>query len=82
MNKTITLELPIAIKTIISRLKLKDKIELVHILEKETRKSRWSILLNRINNRFKKNPVTENEINLMCKTIRQSSYEKTAKNSH
>jgi hypothetical protein len=53
---SLAVKVPIDIESVIQQLSLKDKIKLVQKLEKQTRRRRWTPLLNRIQKRTAKNP--------------------------
>jgi hypothetical protein len=53
---SLAVKVPIDIESVIQQLSIKDKIKLVQKLEKQTRRQRWTPLLNRIQKRAAKNP--------------------------
>ena len=65
------------IQTTINQLGMPEKMKIFETLEKETRKERWKNLFNRIEKRYKKNPVSDEEILRICKEVRKKRYERT-----
>lgn len=65
------LAVKVPIENLIQQLSVKEKIKLVHELERQTRRQRWAPLLNRLQKRAAKKPVTEKEIVAMVKEARQ-----------
>ena len=65
------------IQTTIKQLGMPEKMKIFETLEKETRKERWKNLFNRIEKRYKKNPVSDEEILRICKEVRKKRYERT-----
>lgn len=70
------------IERIIDTLKIKEKVKIFEKLGKETRKGRWGNLLNRIENRYKKYPISDKEITSICKEVRKNRYEKRPNSSY
>lgn len=85
-NATITLDLNInqveeLAKNLIGKLDIKQKINLAHNLEKETREARWNDLTKKIRARAVKHPISDAEITKICKEVRRELYEKRTKSS-
>lgn len=72
---TVTVEVDIRqIEAAIRRLKTQDKIKLVENLEKETWPDRFKALMERIDRKSAKHPISEQEINRVCQTVRHKRY--------
>jgi hypothetical protein len=63
----LAVKVPVDLENLIQQLSVKDKIKLAHELERQTRRERWTPLLNRIQKRTAKNPITEKEITAIVK---------------
>ena len=63
----LAVKVPVNIDNLIQQLSVKDKIKLAHELERQTRRQRWTPLLNRIQKRAAQNPLTEKEIAVIVK---------------
>ena len=71
------------IEELVERLPINDKIKLVRKLEKATWAARWDQLLAKIDERVKKNPITDEEIEQVVREVRKERYErKKAKGSN
>lgn len=64
------------VKQLVEKLSIQDKIKLVRQLEKETLRQRWDNLLNTIDSRFKKYPLSEEEIGKEIERARKEHYAK------
>ena len=81
-NTTVTLDLNIEqIENLVEKFNLKQKIQLLDKLAKETRKARWNDLIKRIHARAAKYPVSDAEITKICKQVRSERYEKRTESS-
>ena len=69
-----TLELDV--KELIGRLPIEERIRLVKDLERETWAKRLDAVVKRIRKRFKKHPISSQEITAICDEVRQRNYEK------
>lgn len=79
----ITIDLaPKQIKEAFEKLPTKEKIRLVEEFERETRKERWDTIVTKIRARFKKNPISQKEINRICEEVRRDLYERRTKGSN
>ena len=67
---------PTQIKEAFEQLDTKEKLKLVKEFERETRRARWNTLINKIRRRAKKYPISQKEINRICKEVRQERYER------
>jgi len=63
----LAVKVPVDMDNLIQQLSVKDKIKLAHELERQTRRQRWTPLLNRIQKRAAKNPLTDKEIAIIVK---------------
>jgi len=63
----LAVKVPVDLENLIQQLSVKEKIKLAHELERQTRRERWTPLLNRIQKRTAKNSVTEKEITAIVK---------------
>ncbi len=70
------------IKYTFEKLPTQDKLKVVAHLERETRKQRWDQVISKVRKRFKKNPISQKEINRICEEARQHLYEKRIKSGH
>ncbi len=70
------------VESIIEQFGITDKLKLVKKLERETRKERWSELISKIRKRYKKNPISDEEIRRICKEVRRQRYERNTKGSN
>lgn len=71
------------IEELVERLPMNDKIKLVRRLEKATWAARWDRLLAKIDERVKKDPVTDEEVYQAVREVRKERYErKKAKGSN
>jgi len=70
------------IENVIKQMNINEKLKLFNELEKETRRERWNELVSKIRERYKKNPISDKEINRTCEEVRQQMYEKTAKSCY
>lgn len=72
---TITLEVDIRqIEAAIQRLKPQEKIKLIEDLERRTWPDRFKALLQRIDRKAAKYPISEKEINRICEKVRHKRY--------
>ena len=62
------------IERIVEGLPLRLKLRLVRNLEEATRKERWDTLFKRIDERFRKHPVTAKEIDEEIAAVRKAKY--------
>lgn len=65
------------IERIVESLPLAEKIRLVRILEKETLSQHWNEILNDIDKRLKKFPISEKEIEEEIKDYRKEKHAKS-----
>lgn len=80
MSNKITLELsPNQIESLVDKLSIEEKIRLVRKLEQETWARRLDAVVSRIRNRFKRNPISDKEITLICEEVRQRLYNERTK---
>jgi len=73
-NKGVFVEIPINIDQIIKKLTIRQKIEIVKKLERETRRKRWGAFLQRIEKKAQRNPISWNEITREAKDTREELY--------
>jgi len=64
------------IEKIVEGLSIEQKLQLVRKLEKETLRQRWNNLLKIIDERLKRYPMTEREINKEIEDARKEHYAK------
>ena len=77
MANNITLELsPKQVEALVEKLSIQEKIRLVRRLEQETLRQRWGKLLRIIDERLKKYPISEEEINKEIELGRKEHYAK------
>ena len=67
------------VESAIRQLSTEEKLKLFKDLGRETRKERWDELIYKIRNRYKKNPISDEEITQICESVRQERYEKSIK---
>ncbi len=67
----LAVKVPVDLENLIQQLSVKDKIKLAHELERQTRRERWTPLLNRIQKRTAKNRLSEKEIVALVKETRR-----------
>jgi hypothetical protein len=79
MNNKITLDLNIGqVEQLVEKLPSQEKIRLVRKLEQETLRARWDWLLNTIDKRLKKYPISKTEIAREIKALRKARYAKSS----
>jgi hypothetical protein len=69
------------IERAINQLKTGEKLEILDGLARETRKERWEGLVSTVRKRYRKTPVSSDEIMRVCEDVRKKQYEKKAKSS-
>lgn len=69
-----TIQVSVDFNQLINRLNMNDKIRLVRKLEEETLEPRMSALLKKIDKRYTKKPISEQEINKIVKKVRKEMY--------
>jgi len=75
MTNKITLYLDVKqVERLVEKLPLEDKLKLVHKLEKETLRKRWSGILKDIDKRLKRFPISKKEIGQEIKAYRKEKY--------
>ena len=80
MSNKLTLEFnPNQVEELINKLSIEDKIKLVRKLENETWARRLDEVVFRIRKRFKKNPISDKEIQQICEETRQRLYNERIK---
>lgn len=67
------------IESAVDRLDTKSKVKLLEKISSETRKARWEPLFKRLEDRYRKNPISEEEIVRICKDVRKERYAKKTK---
>lgn len=78
MPNKITLELnPEQVEQLVEKLPLGIKIRLAQKLEKETYSQRWDKILREIDERVKKYPISEKEIDQEIEAYRKQRYAKS-----
>jgi len=70
----VAIQLPVDIDKIINQLKTEDRIRLIRKLEEQTLSKRIDNLLERIDKRGRKNPLSEKEITEIVKEVRKELY--------
>ena len=70
------------IERAINQLKTEEKLEILDELARETRKERWEGLVSTVRKRYRKTPVSSDEIKRACEDVRKKQYEKKAKSSN
>lgn len=75
----ITLE--VDIKELIAGIPIKQRIELVQELEKETWAKRLDFVVNKIRKSVKKRPVSFRKVSQICEEVRRHNYEKSKHSS-
>jgi len=69
-----TIQINIDVDQFVNRLKMEDKIRLVRKLEEQTLETRIDELFKKIDKRYKKNPISQQEINKIVKEVRKEMY--------
>jgi hypothetical protein len=67
----LAVKVSVDLENLIQRLSVKEKIKLAHELERQTRRERWTPLLNRIQKKTAKNRLSEKEIVALVKETRK-----------
>ena len=68
---------PNELEALFDRLPQRDKIALVRKLEAKTLPARWKMFLRQVDQRRKKYPVTQREIEETVEKVRQDLYERS-----
>ena len=64
------------VEKIVENLPIEEKLRLVYKLEKETLRQRWNDLLNIIDERLKRHPISKQEISKEIERARKEHYAK------
>ena len=68
------------IEKAVDRMDNQSKIKLIErMVARPTRRERWEPLLRRIQERYEKNPISDEEIRQICEDVRRELYEKRLK---
>lgn len=62
------------VEKVVESMPLRFKLRLVRKLEEETREKRWNELFKRIDERFQKSPISEEEIAQEITAVRKAKY--------
>lgn len=67
---------PARIWSLFKQLNPVEQLKLVARMERETREKRWDDLIKKLSRRFRKHPISDEEITRIVEEVRQERYER------